>query len=48
VDGGVELHGLWGAPTNKNAPSAWEIYPTITQSSEAPSDHAAVFVDINI
>jgi len=48
VDGGVERHGFWGAPTNKNPPSAWEIYPTITESSQAASDHAAVFIDINI
>jgi endonuclease/exonuclease/phosphatase family metal-dependent hydrolase len=48
VDGGVERHGLWGAPTNKNPPSAWEIYPTITESGQAASDHAAVFVDVNI
>ena len=46
--GGVERHGLWGAPTNKNPPSAWEIYPTITRSSQAASDHAAIFVDLNI
>ena len=48
VDGGVERHGLWGAPTNKNPPSAWEIYPTIMESSQAASDHAAVSIDINI
>jgi hypothetical protein len=48
VDGGVERHGLWGAPTNENPPSAWEIYPTITESSQAASDHAAIFVDVNI
>jgi hypothetical protein len=48
VDGGVERHGLWSAPTNKNPPSAWEIYPAITESSQAASDHAAVFIDINI
>jgi len=48
VGGGIERHGLWGAPTNKNPPSAWEIYPAITESSQAASDHAAVFVDINI
>jgi hypothetical protein len=48
VRGGVERHGLWGAPTNKNPPSAWDIYPTITESSQAASDHAAVFVDVNI
>jgi hypothetical protein len=48
VSGGIERHGLWGAPTNKNPPSAWEIYPGITSSSQAASDHAAVFVDVNI
>jgi hypothetical protein len=47
VGAGVECHGLWGA-TNKNPPSAWEIYPAITNSSQAASDHAAVFVDVNI
>jgi endonuclease/exonuclease/phosphatase family metal-dependent hydrolase len=48
VGGGVERHGLWGAPTNKNPPSTWEIYPAITSSSQAASDHAAVFIDVNI
>ena len=48
VGGGIERHGLWGAPTNKNPPSAWEIYPGITSSSQAASDHAAVFVDIDL
>jgi hypothetical protein len=37
-----------GCADDKNPPSAWEIYPTITASSQAASDHAAVFVDINI
>ena len=48
VGGGVERHGLWGAPTNKNPPSTWEVYPAITSSSQAASDHAAVFIDVNI
>jgi endonuclease/exonuclease/phosphatase family metal-dependent hydrolase len=48
VGGGIERHGVWGAPTNKNPPSAWDIYPAITNSSQAASDHAAVFVDVNI
>ena len=36
------------ADTIRDVPSAWEIYPTITESSQAASDHAAVFIDINI
>jgi hypothetical protein len=48
VGGGIERHGLWGNPANKNPPKAWDIYPGITNSSEAASDHAAVFVDIDI
>jgi endonuclease/exonuclease/phosphatase family metal-dependent hydrolase len=48
VGGGIERHGLWGNPGNKNPPKAWDIYPGIADSSEAASDHAAVFVDIDI
>jgi endonuclease/exonuclease/phosphatase family metal-dependent hydrolase len=48
VGGGIERHGLWGDPATKNPPKAWDIYPGITNSSEAASDHAAVFVDIDI
>jgi hypothetical protein len=49
--GGLERHGLWGTPTNKNAPNPltyWEIYGDLTRAEEAASDHAAIFVDINI
>ena len=48
MGGGIERHGLWGTPSNKNPPQAWEIYPVITSSGQAASDHAAVFVDIDI
>jgi endonuclease/exonuclease/phosphatase family metal-dependent hydrolase len=48
VNGGVERHGLWGTPTNKNKPTDWEIFPDITASEQAASDHGAIFVDIDI
>lgn len=34
--------------TDKKPPKAWDIYPGITNSDEAASDNAAVFVDIDI
>jgi endonuclease/exonuclease/phosphatase family metal-dependent hydrolase len=48
VNGGLERHGLWGTPTNINPPQHWEIYGDIESSDDAASDHAAIFVDINI
>ncbi len=48
VGGGIERHGLWGDPQNKKPPKAWDIYPGIESAEQAASDHAAVFVDINI
>jgi endonuclease/exonuclease/phosphatase family metal-dependent hydrolase len=48
LGGGVERHGLWGTPTNVNPPALWAIYPGIMSSEQAASDHAAIFVDINI
>lgn len=48
VNGGIERHGLWGNPANKNPPAHWEIYPEIKNSKQVASDHAAIFVDINI
>jgi endonuclease/exonuclease/phosphatase family metal-dependent hydrolase len=47
VAGGIERHGLWGTPTNKNPPRDWAIYPDIKGPQHAASDHAAMF-DINI
>jgi endonuclease/exonuclease/phosphatase family metal-dependent hydrolase len=46
--GGIERHGLWGTPTNVNPPSQWEIYPDITRSEHAASDHGAIWVDLNM
>ena len=46
--GGVCRKGLWGTPTNQNPPRDWTIFPEITKSMEAASDHAAVWVDIDL
>jgi hypothetical protein len=48
VGGGIERCGLWGTPTNVNPPTQWDIYPQITGAHQAASDHAAIYVDINI
>lgn len=48
VTGGLERHGLWGGPTNINPPAQWAIYAEITGPEQAASDHAAIFVDINM
>lgn len=44
--GGVFRKGLWGSRVTR--PTAWITYPDITKSSEQASDHAAVFVDLDI
>jgi endonuclease/exonuclease/phosphatase family metal-dependent hydrolase len=44
--GGVFRKGLWG--NRKTRPSAWETYEDMTESLEQASDHAAVFIDLNI
>lgn len=44
--GGVFREGLWGSRVTR--PTAWSTYPDITESSEQASDHAVVFVDLNI
>ena len=46
--GGVFRRGLWGNPSNLNKPQDWEIYPEITAGLHAASDHAAIFVDLDI
>lgn len=46
--GGLERRGLWGTPTNVNPPADWEIYGDIKGVSDSASDHAAIFVDINV
>jgi endonuclease/exonuclease/phosphatase family metal-dependent hydrolase len=46
--GGIERQGLWGTSTNKNPPQDWTVYPEVTSVHESASDHAAIFVDLNI
>ena len=40
--------GLWGTPTNVKPPELWDVYPEITSARHAASDHAAVWVDLDI
>jgi len=44
--GAVFRKGVWGE--NKNPPTKWQIYPTITESVHAASDHAAIYADLDI
>jgi hypothetical protein len=46
--GGIFRKGLWGTPTNKNPPQAWSIFGEITGSVHAASDHAAVWIDLDL
>ena len=46
VSGGIERHGLWGAPSNKNPPSLGNL-SRHHAAQPGGLDHAAVFVDIN-
>lgn len=42
--GGVWRKGVWGP----NKKPAWEVYPEMTSSYHAASDHAALWVDVDI
>lgn len=44
--GGVFKKGLWGS--RKTRPNAWKTYAEMTGSSEQASDHAAIYIDLNI
>jgi endonuclease/exonuclease/phosphatase family metal-dependent hydrolase len=46
IGGAVFRKGVWGE--NKNPPTKWQIYPTITAAVHAASDHAAIYADIDI
>lgn len=46
--GGIFRKGLWGTPSNVNPPRDWKIYPEIDRSRQAASDHAAIFIDLNV
>jgi endonuclease/exonuclease/phosphatase family metal-dependent hydrolase len=48
VAGGIFRNGMWGTPTNKNPPTAWRVFPEITKAVHAASDHAAVWVDLEV
>jgi hypothetical protein len=45
---GIERRRLWGTPTNANPPAQRGHRPQITDAHQAASDHAAIYVDINI
>lgn len=45
--GAVFRTGLWGS-TRKTRPTAWQTYPEITAGFEQASDHAAIYVDLNL
>ena len=43
--GGIHRSGVWRGPRVKNP---WPMYDTIARAEEAASDHAAIWVDLNI
>ena len=44
--GGIFRAGLWGSRITR--PDAWDTYPEMNRSEEQASDHAAVFVDLDL
>ncbi len=44
--GGVFRKGLWG--TRQTRPTDWETYEEMTNSSEQASDHALIYVDLDL
>ena len=46
--GGINRKGLWGNPKNKNPPANWAVFPPITRSVHAASDHAAVWIEFDL
>jgi len=44
--GGIFREGLWGRRVTR--PTAWSTYPEMMRSEEQASDHAAVFIDLNL
>jgi len=44
--GGLFRKGLWGSRASR--PTNWETYTEMENSSQQASDHAAVFVDLDI
>ena len=46
TNGGLFRKGLWGS--RKTRPTDWITYEEITKSVEQASDHAAIFIDLDI
>jgi endonuclease/exonuclease/phosphatase family metal-dependent hydrolase len=46
--GGVVRTGLWGGARNKNPPRFWDIYPEIRRVEHSASDHALIYVDLDV
>jgi endonuclease/exonuclease/phosphatase family metal-dependent hydrolase len=47
--GGINRNGLWGNPKNKNPPKLWDVFPPVREdSAHAASDHAAIWIDIDL
>lgn len=44
--GGIFRSGLWG--TRQSRPTNWVTYPDMTRSEEQASDHAALFIDLDL
>jgi endonuclease/exonuclease/phosphatase family metal-dependent hydrolase len=44
--GRIFRKGLWG--TRKTRPDKWPTYAEMTESSQQASDHAAIYVDLNL
>jgi endonuclease/exonuclease/phosphatase family metal-dependent hydrolase len=44
--GAIFRNGLWGDRVTR--PTAWPTYPEITRSAEQASDHAVVYIDLDI
>jgi endonuclease/exonuclease/phosphatase family metal-dependent hydrolase len=44
--GGIFRQGLWG--TRMTRPTQWQTYAQMTHSTDQASDHAAVYIDLNI
>jgi endonuclease/exonuclease/phosphatase family metal-dependent hydrolase len=48
TDGGIFRKGLWGDPSNLHKSKHWEIYDDIQAAENGASDHAAVWIDLNL
>jgi endonuclease/exonuclease/phosphatase family metal-dependent hydrolase len=46
--GGIVRRGLWGGARNKNPPRQWDIYPQIHRVEHSASDHALIYVDLDL